>query len=377
MIGSRIEPKRVIYEYDGPVIFIATLGVIDFLFYKAAEDDETDTFIASETGDHVLDVMLAGRLSVLGALRSERVFIFKCTADLRITFFQKVDFQQIDPKILPRKTTPIFSHFAPAVDYYEQATSFFSVRFEGKSLKKHSIPFSRFKQLIDETYDATRRLFSPAGLGQARSPLFDYPLFEPAFSSLIISVGPPTFNLSKISKKLGDDLNAQELTAQFKGRQQSFFDELTNIVQVAEARKLKADDIDEHYYVIDSVRSILPTEDNDLSSVEFVAADAGNPRKLKVSERVGGAIEGAYKEISRTKVTRRGTVDIINNTSHSFVMIPSQGGKKITCYASWDDFDKLLVNPRFRPKAMISATGRFEKRAQRDLLILTESPTLE
>jgi hypothetical protein len=61
-----ISPMRVLYEYDGPAIFTAMIGLSEFLFYKADELEECDVFVAAETDDATVDLVLSGRLSVRG-----------------------------------------------------------------------------------------------------------------------------------------------------------------------------------------------------------------------------------------------------------------------------------------------------------------------
>ena len=102
MIGDVITPTKVIYDYDGPAIFVATVGLSDFLFYKAAEDNSVDLFIASETNDFIINAMLAGQLSVLGALREGKTYLFRFANGLQIADVQKVDFSHINNKLLPK-----------------------------------------------------------------------------------------------------------------------------------------------------------------------------------------------------------------------------------------------------------------------------------
>ena len=50
----RIQPDQILYEYDGPLIFTATLGVTELLFFKAEENDKSDIFIGTEQTKQLL-----------------------------------------------------------------------------------------------------------------------------------------------------------------------------------------------------------------------------------------------------------------------------------------------------------------------------------
>ncbi|WP_027571315.1 hypothetical protein [Bradyrhizobium sp. WSM1743] len=57
-------PQEVLYSFDGPVVFVAQVGLSRTLFVKFDEGDENSFFHASQIDDDHLLALRAGKLSL-------------------------------------------------------------------------------------------------------------------------------------------------------------------------------------------------------------------------------------------------------------------------------------------------------------------------
>jgi hypothetical protein len=350
-------------------------GLQSFFFFKADEQEDSDIFLASETSSDIIDLLKGGRLSIFGALRKDRVSFFELTRGLNIVTCVECNFHDVPEDLLPTKSTPLFSHFGPATDNVEQALSFFSVRFEGKRLSSSGMPFSLFKGLIDHTYDVARKLLSPETLAGVRSNYFDFPIHKPAFSSLIVAMGEPTLNVKNISEKLGDNVVEAELRAEFEAQKDRLFNDMNKLIGLTERGRLNTGMVTDNFVMLDNLKPLIPTEKNELVSVEFASRKKGGIERFHISEKAGDALEKAIKIAEMTEVTDAGKIQVINAASRTFV-IWSDRDKQVTCNISDKDFSLLTSNPEFRTGSRASVRGVLRRRKQCDQLFANQAPVI-
>jgi hypothetical protein len=298
---------RVLYEYDGPAIFTAMIGLSKFLFYKADEMEEYDVFVAAETDDATIELVMSGRLSVRGALNKKRVFVIELNHGYCLEKYWEVSAEDVPEGIMPPKHLPIFSSLGSAVDHVEQARSFFSIRFEGSSITRNSIPFGVFKSLVDSAYEASKKLLRPDVLSGLKTDIFDFPISEPAFSSLTLSLDEPTFNMPRLEKKLGDDVDVESIRSEFRAQKDDFFSEMNDVVLSVEKKSINHT-IGDHFVIIENIKNLIPTESNKISSVEFVSQILGKSSSITITETVGESLDKALKIAERTEVSDAGRI---------------------------------------------------------------------
>ena len=369
-----ISPVRVLYEYDGPAIFTAMIGLSEFLFYKADELEECDVFIAAETDDSTVDLVMSGRLSVRGALDKNKVFIIELNHGYVVEKYWDVIYEQVPEGIMPPKHVPIFSNLGTAVDHIEQARSFFSIRFEGSSITRSSIPFGTFKSLVDSAYEASKRLLMPDTLSGFKTDIFDFPISEPAFSSLTLSLDEPTFNMPRLERELGDEVNIESIRSEFRTQKDDFFAEMNDVMSSVQQNSIKHT-IGDHFVIVENIKNLIPTESNKISSVEFVSQSLGKSSSVTISEMAGESLDKALKIAERTEVADVGRIQIINERSGTFVIL-SDRGRQVKCSGTYTDFAALLRNPLFRPGSRASVRGLYRRRKKRDEIVLRGVPEI-
>ena len=73
-------PKTVLYYYDGPTVFTAVIGLLEFLFYKIDEGTNSDLFLIAPTTQKVIEALQKRSLSLRGALVLSEFWIRRCFA---------------------------------------------------------------------------------------------------------------------------------------------------------------------------------------------------------------------------------------------------------------------------------------------------------
>ncbi len=370
-----IVPTRVLYEYDGPMIFTAQLGFIDAIFLKFDELDNTDLYIATQTNDQIVSMIIAGQLSVRAGLEKDSVWIIEMHRDMTISKYWFCDRERLPDSLLPRKNSGLFPHFGFVPNTLEQAKAFFSVDYQGSQLKKSGMRFSTFKRLVDGTHDAARSILSPIDLFGSKTVTFDFNIAEPVFGSLVLSIQNPTVNERILKQKLAQDVDLNDVRQQFATQRDSFFDEINEVVKSAEKGPVSDALVGERFILLDRIQALIPNEENELRSVMFSASGSNRFSHVLIGEQVGERLSIALRAADSRIIEEYGKVEVTNDPSRSFVMM-SQRGKQVTCYVSYDDYDTLKRDVRFRNGANIKARGRLTRRTRRDILHAEGMPTL-
>ena len=129
------------------------------------------------------------------------------------------------------------------------------MRFEGDRISRQSIPFNVFKGLVDNAYEIARILLSPVDLLGMRSSIFDFPIYKPAFSSLILSLGEPTFNAVGLSKKLGEDVDVDFIRQGFRSQRGQFFANMGEVIKYADRGTLTSGFVSNNFSVLDTIKA--------------------------------------------------------------------------------------------------------------------------
>lgn len=372
-----IEPAEILYHFDGPAIFTARIGIADYLFYKVDEDSDSEQFVAAVTDGSIITLVKQGKISVRGALNQGVNFVFNLNRDFMVQSYCAIPFDQLPDSFLPPRTLALFSNMRPAFDHIEQARSFLAIRFEGAKLSREGTLFSVFKNLVDSSYDAAKKLLMPQQLTPFKTSIFDMPVIMAPFSSLTLSLGHPILKTELLSQKLGHQVDTKTLVESFYERKNSLFANLSEAVRLADEGKLSNTFAKENFAVLDNVKNIVPTERNELTSVEFTSSTStiDHVDRLIISERAGNAFEHARKIAEKYEVVERGTVMIVNAKSKTFVFL-SDRAREVTCTLPPNDFDAIARNDSFKSGARISVQGNLKRRTNRDLIMATDMPTI-
>ncbi len=121
--GGKVIPKLVLYSYDGPVIFTASVGLTDFIFYKVGEDSNSDLYLIAPTSDSIISALKTQTLSLRGALSQSTCWLVDVAPDNEVRRFWPVQPKDIPIDVLPDFGLALAPSKTPVADILEQAIS--------------------------------------------------------------------------------------------------------------------------------------------------------------------------------------------------------------------------------------------------------------
>jgi hypothetical protein len=370
--GGKIVPKTVLYYYDGPTVFTADVGLTEFLFYKIDEDANSDLFLIAPTNRKIIGALEKRSLSLRGALANSMEFwILDVARDQEVRRYWKLEISDIGEDMLPDNGLALAPLTSPAADFIEQALSFFSTRFTGENLTESSVPFVRFKQIVDAAYDSFRRIF-PAPVLENRSLArsLDFGLLQPKFSSLIIAIDRPSIDKTDAKKYIHGQIDEKKFHLAFEKNRTDFFDRMGELLTEAKKGEIKKAYAVEHFYTLDQVNNIVPTTANSIDRVEF-RAQAPSLNPVSIDDQLGDKFRQAHKIAERAPRQMTGVVVDINDASGTLV-IRGEDARQITCIFERSEYENLSVSTGDK----IRVRGIFTRRKRRDLILINAPPQI-
>ena len=196
-----ITPQDVLYEFDGPSIFVSQIGLTPFLFLKQEEEDGRELFLATSVSEDEIRSLKAGRISIRGLVHHKNAWLIEADWDYRVRRYQKQDYAEFE-KYLPESGIGIASKFGCVPDNIEQANSFLSFKYESPEMSDNSIPLSVLKDLIDKTSRIIRQSLLPKNLQHGKKrKLLDFSVAPLKFASLLIAVKEPRFDTVALERR--------------------------------------------------------------------------------------------------------------------------------------------------------------------------------
>lgn len=360
-----IEPIDVLYHYDAPLIFTSKIGFFNTIFCKVDELENSDLYIATNVSSETLSALRSGRLSVRGVFVQKQVFLVELGSDFSVLAYEECEKNRIPEDYLPDPGAGLFAQFGIVPDMLQESKAFFSMNFRGDALASERIPFSVFKNIIDNAYNTSKKILTPQNLMSARSSTFDFAITQPQFGSLIITVDKPILEEKKL-KRLLNHLNIEDVKMEIFRRRNEFFQGFIELIKELEKGDLSKEFAEENYFLLDQIITISPSGKNSINSVELAAGIDGKTEQAALNERTGIRVHQAHELVQHEKITDKGVIVEINSPSKTFVL-SSIRGRQVTCQAS-DFFDELQKNENFQIGRKFIVRGYLTKRHRRDLL---------
>lgn len=356
-----VEPTKVVYYFDGPQIFCAKFGFIDAIFVKIEDLDDSHLFLVAITTDEIIRLVERGKLSVRGAFLQDHSWVVETGYDFRVTNCWATTKDEISESMLPKAGVSLRGG-ERVPDTVEQAKAYFSIAFRGASVSTGRMPFSALKTLVDDAYNATRRVLTPPPLIGTKSATFDL-LVEPTIGSLIISIEKPIVRLATINKRLNMDMSKEDIDAQIEEQRALFFEKF---LAVSGPNRIAPEEEDVTRELVVRFRDLMPDEDSDFASVEFSANINNEVRSVYIDVETSARIRNFIGDDRAERVTRSGKIVEINAQSSTFLLV-GRMGRIVTCVATAE----MLRDPRLRIGNHAEVGGAFYRRPRRDLLYVS------
>lgn len=365
--GLAILPKEVLYFYDGPTIFTAILGLSEVLFQKFDETIHNEFFVATPTNSDKIDALREGRLSVRGAIESDEYWVIQTTGNLKIEKTWKVSEFDFPVRFLPSRHHGLLHQLNPVPDSLEQATGFFSVKYEGPTLSRQSISFRRLKAMIGEVYEVASNYLLPTMSKVSKFSVTDFDVAPLKFASLLISIKRPVVLEDAIRRRKLNIAPADGLLGQMRQHRDDLMDGMSEVVSEAQRRDLSTRFAGEHVTWISALNTLAPSHGDDVNYVEVAASDADSARMFVIDAEIAARIRGAHSEMARSRVTLRGKVVEINAAASTFVF-RANNVRQTTCAWDADRFAASVAAGELVVGANVIASGNFTRRERRDFL---------
>ena len=360
-----IEPVEVLYEFDGPLTFIATFGMFQALFHKIGQRSGSHFFCVVELSDHQLECLKSGNLSVRGALHSHRLWVMETTSEIVVKRYWASSIENMPEKLLPRRGIGLYPHFLRCPDLIEQVDAFFSMAYVGPRLKPSGTPFTIFKNIIDASYNAARRVLSPLEFAGARSGTFDFPA-RAIPGSLVVVLDAPRIGQTQLQKRMNNrKATVEDARGIFAHQRTQFLDEIEELLKAAANGGVGDAIAEERYSLLDNLQHIIPSDENEIDSVEFTAPMTASIRSIIVNEEYGSELYRALRRVESKSITDIGRVEIVNSPSRTFVY-RSTRGRAVTCFIDGDEFVRLEKEGFIKIGAGIKVRGILKRRERRD-----------
>jgi hypothetical protein len=134
--SGRIEPLDALYEWDGPVIFTAEIGLYIHLFFIKDEQESGEYFISCMVDEQELRALKDGRLSVRGVFTSKPGWLLQLDFNLVVLAFQELSIDDL-AALLPSHGVGLSAGAGLLPDSLDQAESLMAFKFYSKAMSNN------------------------------------------------------------------------------------------------------------------------------------------------------------------------------------------------------------------------------------------------
>jgi hypothetical protein len=189
LFGS-LEPDDVLYEFDGPRIFISINGYGDkFLVYQCAEQESLCRYVVVPAAEELLQNLRTGLMTMRDALSQPWTWLVEKLHSGQVTRARKINIRDLPQNALPRPGTLLLPSLRP----------FLSLRMVGEKLGAGTVPASVIRRAVEGATTALKILVdwslqtaSVGGRPEDRlRRYYDLPTQRVAFASFEIAFAHP------------------------------------------------------------------------------------------------------------------------------------------------------------------------------------------
>lgn len=365
---TTVTPADTLYDYDGPLIFRATVGLVDMLFNKVSQIDGDDLYLACETDQRTVEALKAGKLSVAGAFDRKSYWIVRLDPCGRLLSYWNRFKDDIPKHYFAKPGVGLFHWHGRVPDSLEQASAMLAIKFKGEDLTEEGIPLGKLKNLVDKSFSTVRKLLTPTQLINTRSSTFDVEVAPPKLASLVIAVKEPVINMRAVRRiKALDKYSRTDIEGAVRARGEEFAKKIAEIQFASKHHSLGGEYAEANFAYLDILSDILPDEEGFVSSVEFNTAGSDGLTTVVFDREDAGSIRRTIKSTEARELTEHGVVNGLITSSQT-VRLRSVRGKDVTCVFGTQLYEQLLADPDFRVKGPIQLTGYLTRRKKIDLM---------
>lgn len=372
--GGSVEPASVLYDLDGPAIFISHAGPASFLFLKVAEHEETDDYLVTPIDENELSALKQGSLSLHGAMSHREGWLAEVDLEYNVIRFQEQSYTDFEG-VLPKRGVGLYARFGEVSDTLEQAEAFISFKFESDLMSSQSMPLSVLKNRLDDVAALVKSALTPHRLKYGRRARFFDPEVAPLrFDSLLIAIKEPQFDeVGLLSSRETATFTAESLTADSEDRGASFVSELEETTQLARANSLSRAEADKHFELLDKLVAIVPTTKNELTRLQVGFRTPGGTKLVSIDKRTGDRLVAARQSIEVPIRIIEGVIVEVNDDAQTFI-IKDIIERQATINLKSEQYKSMEAGGLLSIGQKVRVTGKFWERTRRDYMVLTADP---
>jgi hypothetical protein len=182
--------SEVLYEFDGPKIFLTDAGPLQYLWYEAAEDAETGVlrYLVAPTDRRMVEGLKSGARTVYDALNQPWLWAVDIDQKDEIIEAGVLTLEEVPTMAKPEKSATLWPQLEPLLSY----------RLIGDGLREGNVPASVAARALERPAAALKRLFESVRNTTAHGrpeesvrKVYDLPARRFAFNSFEVAFGPP------------------------------------------------------------------------------------------------------------------------------------------------------------------------------------------
>jgi hypothetical protein len=308
-MGGLINVDEMLFFFDEPLLFVSTIGLEKYLFYKIADDDEHHQYLAIPTSNNIVSALKNGSLSLRGALSHREYHVFQTDENLIPSHHLLVPSADLPESYLPAQGAALGFPGGKAADTLEQALTFFSLKFFSEELRHGTTTISIFRGIIDNAHESIKRIFPPPVIAsQSLNRQFDFDIFPVRLASLVVALKAPTLDTSSLKPAIRNNIDKDEISRRYDSIGSRFIEDTKLVVVEAQRRELPEKFSIEHFSTLYKLQEVVPTRSNALDRLELRSRSDGKTSTIQIDEKSGTRIKEGYKIAERKPRDITGTV---------------------------------------------------------------------
>jgi len=367
LAGGTLKVDEVLYEFDEPLIFRATVGPLDCLLNKLSSRNGGSYYLAVEADDETVLALKSGMLSVRGAFLSDAYWIFFQERVSGEMAYWRLGRSEVPEKFLPKSQRPLYYWQEPAPDSMAQANSIFSIKFTGRQLNDSSISLGRLKSLVDKSFTTIRTLLTPIALQNSRSSTLDFDC-QIAISSFVVSVKSPIVNMQAVRRRReNSDLTLKGIENGIRYQGHILGEKIKEMAEVTRNPNGIEKYASDNLLLTIALADLMPSEDGFFDAVEFSAAGEGSINTITFRLDDAIALRAALDEVEKAPVLERGKI-VGGSEKSRTIRIMSFRGRQVTCKFTPDQFELVAPDGKLDLSRYLSLRGVLQRRDRVDYM---------
>jgi len=220
-------------------------------------------------------------------------------------------------------------------------------------------------------FSATNRLFVPEALKAFRlRDIFDWPLEEPQFGSLLLSVSEPIIDLDILVRRASrrENYTPEDYIGAVHGRREFFFERASEVVEDAATRGSVRDTVaSENLSILETVTNLAPAEHSGVEMTEFNGRGLARGYVM-VDERISERLHAAYSSAVKRPRRVRGLIELLNQKAGTIVVRDAFTDRAYTVYLGEERYARYNSSGDLRSGRPVSIYGQVQTRTYRDQL---------